>query len=114
MQLTFGEERDAGPILALTIDSCGFLFNAPLIGEIVYARPTPHSSSPREKWFWITPTMMKAKADHEARVRGAASLLSPHKCLSHHPHKASPCPQVERSVGVRATQRDETIRGVSS
>lgn len=71
MQLTFGEERDAEPLLALTIDSGGFMFNAPLVGEIIYARTNHHSSPTREKWLWITPAMMRAKADHEARVRGS-------------------------------------------
>lgn len=92
MQLTFGEERDAGPILALTMDSCGLMFNAPLIGEIVYARPNPHGSALQGKWLWITPAMMRAKAHHEARVATASSRvrcevltkpckpsLSPHK-----------------------------------
>ena len=73
MQLTFGEERDAGPLLALTIDSCGFMFNAPLIGKIIYARHDAHSSPPREKWLWITPVMMRAKAKHEASVKSSLS-----------------------------------------
>ena len=69
MQLTFGEERDAGPILGLTVDSCGFMFNAPLLGEIIYARPNSRRGAPQGKWFWITPAMMRAQADHEARRR---------------------------------------------
>ena len=69
MKLTFGEERDAGPILGLTVDSCGVMFNAPLLGEISYARPHSRRGAPQGQWFWITPAMMRAQADHEARRR---------------------------------------------
>ena len=63
MRLTFGEERDTGPILGLTVDSCGFMFNAPLLGEIIYARPNSRRGAPPGKWFWITPARMRAQAD---------------------------------------------------